>query len=78
LDPTFLFFLSLIVLVVLATTNDILSWSDAEGALRKKKKLLARRLKPVDAPATSEAKSLGAKGRLDGEARSRELQDKVL
>jgi len=38
MDPTFLFFLFLIVVVALATTNDVLKWSDAESLLRKMKK----------------------------------------
>jgi len=63
MDPSFLFFLSLVLLVVLATAHDILFWSDAEGLLRKKKKLRMKQLKPVAAPAIRQADLVGPEGR---------------
>ena len=80
MDPSFLFFLCLIVLVVLATTNDILFWSDAESILRKRKIRRMKQLKPVAAPVIREADLLGTAGRrTDGgrinEALAQPLQD---
>jgi hypothetical protein len=81
MDPSFLFFLSIVLLVVLATTNDILFWSDAEGLLRKKKKRRMKQLKPVAAPVIREADLIGpegrgASGRGNSEAPAQALQDK--
>ena len=72
MDPSFLFFLCLVGLVVLATTNDIFFWSDAEELLRKQKKRRLKQLKPSAAPVIREADLMGPEGRGTSGRRSSE------
>lgn len=80
MDPTFLFFLFLVVIVALATTNDVLKWSDAEDLLRKMKKQrqrLAMKRAQKRAEATREPNSLEPKGESSAARHEQVIQDRT-